>query len=218
MNTHRSIEKTIRDSAPYKLELSQEQMDRLKNAAAITLALVGVAGVVVLSAVAPNVIGAIGKLANRRGRRLTVKESSRQAGKTFYYLRRSGLVTMKEEGGIWRIFLTRKGQKRLEKLDWNTARIPCPKKWDKKWWQVAADIPTKEYRRGADLLRAKLKEMDFYPLQRTLWFYPHDPRPAIGFIVKTFNVEQFVTVMEINRLDREDEAKLKNFFHKKGII
>lgn len=212
-----AIQKTIRDSVPYRLELSRQQIDGLKTAAAVTLALVGVAGVVVLSVVAPNVIGVVGKFALRRGRRLTAKESSRKAAKTFYYLRRSGLITIKEAGGSWKIFLTDKGKRRLKELDWMTAKIPKPKKWDGKWWQVAADIPTKEFRRGADLLRAKLKEMDFYPLQRTLWFYPYDPREALKFIVQTYHIEQFVTVMEINRMDKEDEDNLKSFFRKKSI-
>jgi hypothetical protein len=83
---------------------------------------------------------------------------------------------------------------------------------------VAADIPTKDHRQGADLLRRKLKQMGFYPLQRSLWFYPFDPRPEIEFICREFGVANFVTVMEINRLDVQDEKLLKKHFSKLGKL
>ena len=83
---------------------------------------------------------------------------------------------------------------------------------------MAADIPTKEHKTAADALRRKLKEMNFYSLQRTLWFYPHDPRLEIDWIVRIYHIERFVTIMEISRLDLDDAEKMVKFFRKQKII
>lgn len=60
--------------------------------------------------------------------------------------------------------------------------------------------------------------MKFYPLQRTLWLYPYDPRLEIEFLIQHYGIERFVTVMEVNRLDRDDERVLKAYFENAGII
>ena len=108
--------------------------------------------------------------------------------------------------------LTEKAQRFMGKIGFRTIQIKKPKLWDKKWWLVAADIPTKEYRLGADQFRKKLKSMNFYFFQKSLWIYPFDPRKEIKFIAVTYGIEKFITVMEINHLDMEDESKAKQFF------
>ena len=82
----------------------------------------------------------------------------------------------------------------------------------------AADIPTKNYRRGADMLRRKLKELGFFSLQRTLWFYPFDPRKELEYVVNSFGIANFVTLMEVSRLDRDDEEIMKKFFRVSKIL
>ena len=193
-------------------------MEKIKTVSGIALAIVGVAGIIALSAVAPNMFVAIDKLFLKKGVRSSRKRKEIQIAQTFYYLKRSGLIRMRYASKDYKIFLTKFGAKRLKKLNFQTMTVERPDKWDGKWWQIAADIPTKEYRRGADLLRQKLKEMNFYPLQRTLWFYPYDPRQEIEFIVVHYEIERFVTVMEISRLDKDDERKMKVFFQKMMII
>jgi len=149
---------------------------------------------------------------------MSKKQRDRKLAKTFYYMKRSGYVIMKPTRGDFKIFLTHLGRKRYQKLNFQTLQIQKPKKWDHRWWQVAADIPTKKYRRGADLLRQKLKDLGFYPLQRTLWFYPYDPRTEIEFIISQFGIERFVTVMEVSRLDLDDNERMKKFFIQEDIL
>jgi len=210
----------IRNSIPKGKtpKLTPAQVEKIKTVSGIALAIVGVAGIIALSAVAPNMFVAIDKLFLKKGVRSSRKRKEIQIAQTFYYLKRSGLIRMRYASKDYKIFLTKFGAKRLKKLNFQTMTVERPDKWDGKWWQIAADIPTKEYRRGADLLRQKLKEMNFYPLQRTLWFYPYDPRQEIEFIVVHYEIERFVTVMEISRLDKDDERKMKVFFQKMMII
>lgn len=60
--------------------------------------------------------------------------------------------------------------------------------------------------------------MGFFPLQRTLWFYPYDPRSEVEFIITYYGIERFVTVMEIYRLDKDDESKMLSHFKELKIL
>jgi len=196
------------------IKLNAAQIESLKSVAGVVLAVVGVIGVVALAAVAPNLFSAIGKVARfaKTNKPTTREEKLKKLRRTFYYLKQSGLIQLKPEAGEVRISLTAKGREKLQKIFFESIRIPKPKGWNKKWWLVAADIPTKDYRLAADKFRRKLRDVGFYPLQRTLWLFPYDPRVEVQFIAETFGIQNFITMMEINRLDKEDESVLKKFF------
>ncbi len=218
---YEKIGAVIRKSTPLESKpyFTEEQIEKFKNVSQIILGIIGVAGVIVLSAVAPNIFVAADKLFNNRsrGRKYTKKVKDLKLSQAFYYMKRSGQIKIKSTGKDFLVSLTKLGRKRLRKLQFETLQIPQNQKWDGKWWQVAADIPTK-YKLGADLLRQKIKDMNFFPLQRTLWFYPFDPRDEVEFIANHYNIGRFVTVMEISRLDRDDERRMKAFFRKEKII
>jgi hypothetical protein len=219
---YQKIARAFTESALKQKELVLEprQITALKSAADIVLAIIASAGIISIAILAPNAFKALQPIfkAGKTGRRFSTKEKARKAAKVVYYLKRHNLVKMKRESGEWKIFLSRLGKTRYYSLGIEVLRVPSVKKWDKKWWQVAADIPTKEYRQGADLLRKKLKQLYFFPLQRSLWFYPYDPRREIEFISNHYSVANYVTVMEINRLDKDDEDKLIRYFSKLNIL
>lgn len=197
-----------------------EQVEKIKTAAGMALVIIGVAGVVTLAAVAPGVLSVLSRTLyrNSRNRRFSKKEKVTKLTRTFYYLKNQGYIKMKPTGKDFKIFLTNLGKRKLKKLQFEHLTVPKPKSWDGKWWQIAADIPTEDYKWAADLFREKLLDMNFFPLQRTLWFYPFDPREEIDFIVDEFGIGRYVTAMEINRLDSDDERKLKNFFRGQKIL
>ncbi len=209
--SHLNIGKMLKaQKAGERFSLSEEQLATLKRTAEVALAVIAVIGIATLVVAAPNVLGAIDKLfIKKHRRRLRTSELREKTSQAFYYLKRSGLIRLKKDGRDWRVLLTSLGTKKINKIFSDVRRIPKPKKWNKKWWLVAADIPTKNYRQGADLLRRKLKELGFCPLQRTLWLFPYDPRIEIQFLSDLYHISQFVTVMEVNRLDKNDEQKAK---------
>ncbi len=215
-----TISEIVRSAAPKdkKPTLTNEQIEAVKTAGGIALVILMAAGMIALSAVTPNIFAAYGKLFSRKGKRYSQKEVKNKVVRSFYYLKHKGLIGMRPTVGDFKIYVTALARKKIKSMQFRTMRVEKPKKWDKKWWQVAADIPTKEHKTAADALRRKLKEMNFYPLQRTLWFYPHDPRLEIDWIVRVYHIERFVTIMEINRLDRDDEEKMVKFFRKQKII
>lgn len=212
----------IRKSVPKEIPplLNPLQVEKLKTASGVVLVLVGVAGAVLLSAAAPNAFIAIEKLFDKkqRFRHFSHKEKEQKVIRSFYYLKKHGYIRMKPTREDIKIYLTKLGRKKLQKMNLENLTIWKPKEWNKKWWAVAADIPTKKYKWAADLFRQKLKDMKFFHLQRTLWLYPHDPRQEMAYLARYYRIGRFVTLMEISRLDRDDEAAAKSFCKTEEIL
>ncbi|OGE84822.1 MAG: hypothetical protein A3J48_01250 [Candidatus Doudnabacteria bacterium RIFCSPHIGHO2_02_FULL_46_11] len=95
--------------------------------------------------------------------------------------------------------------------------MPKAAKWDGRWWAVLADIPVKD-RVWADQFRVKVKTLGFYPLQRTVWFYPFDPRDEIDFVAEFYHVYRFVTVIRVDKLNENDRQTLQKYFRDQKII
>jgi DNA-binding transcriptional regulator PaaX len=87
----------------------------------------------------------------------------------FTYLRKRGLVKVKKDGYDVRVALTEKGEKAADKYRINDLAIRPQKKWDQRWRVVVFDIPTPS-KPVRDAFRKKLKDFDFYPLQKVLGF------------------------------------------------
>lgn len=199
--------------------LSPEQAEKLKTYTNVLLGMLAGAGMLTMMVLAPNALQALDLFQRRRGRRkLAPLEREQRVIRSFYYLRARGHIEVHQKGNDYEVSLTKQGRRQIRKMNFQTLAVPKNVRWDGKFWQVAADIPTKQHRRGADALRQKLKEMGFYPLQRTLWFYPYDPRMELEFISRTYGISQFVTTMKIAELDESDERVLKGHFKKQAII
>lgn len=198
---------------------TQSEIDSLKRVSEIALGVIAVAGIATIALVAPNLLMAIDKLFLRQGRRLSKREKEIKTAQAFYYLKKTGLIKLKPDQSGIKILLSKLGKKKLQKININLCRVSKQGgKWDKKWWVVAADIPTEDYRKAADLFRKKIKQMGFYPLQRTLWVYPFNPAKEIEFIADYFGIARFVTVMEVSRMDTQDEGDLLSYFKNLEIL
>ena len=212
INIRSEVERATQNQRPL-IELSAEQKEQLKTAAGAALAIIAAAGVLTIAVVAPNLFQAIDKIYRiSKRKKLSFQQKQKKVEQTFYYLKRQGLIQIRPESKGLVARLTQKGKDKVKALNVNTLQVPKPKAWDGKWWLVAADIPTKDYRWAADLFRNKIKAMQFYPLQRTFWLYPYNPAQEIEFLTQHFGIARFVTVMEINRMDSDDEQKLKKFY------
>jgi len=200
------------------VEISDIQIEKLKSYGEILLAVIALSGVLTVAVVMPGALGALRifqKLQPRR--RLNHQQKTCKVARTFYYLRKKGYIETIFEKNDWKIIITKKGNDRIRELKYETISIPKTKSWDGKFWQVAADIPTK-YRSGADAFRLKIKKLGLFALQRTLWFYPFDPRKEIEFVSRFYGIEPFVTVMRIDKLDPADKKVVKEYFKEKNLI
>ncbi|MBU4350774.1 hypothetical protein L6250_02100 [Candidatus Parcubacteria bacterium] len=106
---------------------------------------------------------------------------------TFYNLKRQGLIDIKKQGAQIYISLTEEGRKKAGFLQINDLKINQPKNWDKKWRLVIFDIAQlkKVYR---EAFRGKLKELGFYPLQKSVWVHPFDCGAEIELLKDFFGL------------------------------
>ena len=126
------------------------------------------------------------------------------------YLERRGLVITKKIGKTTYAEITEDGKKRIKKYDFNNMKIEKPKTWDKKWRIVCFDVPETK-KKGRDSLRLKLKELNFLPLQKSVWLHPYPCANEINFISEVFQISPYVWLMEAAKIDRE--KYIKNHFN-----
>lgn len=214
----RALAPTIKQSAPKpKIELTEQQVRGLKTAAEVLLAVVGVVGIGLVSIAAPKALQAFKYLKANDGKRVSYDWRRKKVARSFYYLKHQGYVNLKRNKNDFEINLTDKGKRKYERIRLDILKIKKPLIWDGKFWQVAADIPVK-YRKGADALRRQLKQMGFYALQRTLWFYPYDPRKEIDWLARQYRIGEFVTVMKVSTFDYADLKVLRDHFRETGVV
>jgi len=220
----------IKNAAPQDtkplFELSEKQIEKFKTIGDAVLAVVGT-GAVLLTALAPNIFDLInnptfGRRAyNRRSLYKNPKtkhrEQAAKVAKTIYYLKAKGYVELKPQGDDFLVKIIQKGRKKIKRMRFEGLEIKPEGKWDGCWWTVIADVPVED-RRRADLFRDKLKSLGFYPLQRTVWVYPHDPRDEVDFVSAYLGIQHYVTAMRVDMLDPEDEKAIQGHFRNQEII
>jgi hypothetical protein len=212
------LSKTIETSAPaVGFEFSENQIARMRTVGEVTLALSILAGTITLTVLAPNIFLALDKLFGKKqhgSKKVTLEKRKQQLKRSFYYLRDQDYIEIKKENGFISVSPTKKGKRRMNKIAFRNLKINKPKKWSGSWWVVLADIPSKKFRHQAYYFQKKLKAMGLYPLQRTVWVHPFDPREEVESSAAHFRINPFITIMEVKRLDPNDEENLKNHFHK----
>lgn len=137
--------------------------------------------------------------------------SKKKSVNTFNYLKRRGLIEVKREGYDARITLTKEGKKLAGKYQIDDLEIESPKKWDKKYRLIIFDIPNAT-RLMRDILRRKLKEWRFYPLQKSVWVHAFDCKAEIELLREFLGInKKQLLVLEVNKI--ENDRFLRKFFH-----
>ena len=89
--------------------------------------------------------------------------------------------------------LTSKGQKWYASSKFSKLSIR-PKAWDKKWRVIIFDIP-EDFSRKRHLFRRKIRSLDFYMLQKSVFVYPFDCQEELGFIGSYLGVGEYVDLI-----------------------
>ncbi|MFQ6082605.1 MAG: hypothetical protein ACE5WD_04500 [Candidatus Aminicenantia bacterium] len=128
----------------------------------------------------------------------------------FYRLRKEGLIKIKKKNHQIYITLTKKGRKKAGVFQINNLEIKKPKKWDRLWRIVIFDIAQlkKTYR---EAFRGKLKELGFYPLQKSVWAHPFGCKAEIDLLRDFFGLSE-KEVRLILAKDIGGDLELKEFF------
>jgi len=124
-------------------------------------------------------------------------------------LYQSKLIDFKEKSdGTVSMTLTDNGKKKIIQFNLDLIEIKKPKLWDRLWRLVIFDIPEGE-RRGRNALAAKLKELGFYPLQKSVFIHPYECKNEVDFIVELFNLRPYVRLFTIKETDIELDLRNK---------
>lgn len=103
---------------------------------------------------------------------------------TFYKLRKRGCIKFEKRNHQIYMSLTDEGRKKAGIYQINDLKIKKPGKWDGKWRIILFDISEKK-KIKREAFRGKLKELGFYPFQKSAWIHPYDCRDEVD-LLKTF--------------------------------
>ncbi|MBI2607908.1 MAG: hypothetical protein HYW51_03730 [Candidatus Doudnabacteria bacterium] len=163
---------------------------------------IGLAGVIIVAATAPNLFSALGLLKSRGYKQP-------QAKRAFDYAKRSGLITVKKTPNGNLVMLTEKGKIRLEKFRLGELQLTRPKKWDGKWRIVIFDVPEKfKFRRL--VFAQKLKLLGLYQLQKSVWVWPYEILEEVDLMKEAYEIRPFVRLITAESIDRQTD--LMKFF------
>lgn len=163
-----------------------------------TLGLIAVGGILTLGAVAPGILGEIGKMIYRKKKEKY--ERYREIWRAFHKLKQKGNIEfIKEENGYLVYRLSQKGKEKIRKFVFDELSINSPKEWDKKWRLIIFDIPeTRKKERNA--FRKKIQELGFYQCQKSAWIHPFPCLEEIEFVKNVFNINPFVKLFLVDEM------------------
>lgn len=165
-----------------------------------------IVGLVCISASSPYFIRSL--LANFKKWR---KYPNKKISDAFSNLKKQGLIEIQKKKHQIYIKLTEKGRKKAGIFQINDLKIKKSKKWDGKWRIVIFDIAQfkKTYR---EAFRGKLKELGFYPLQKSVWIAPFDYEAEIDLLRDFFGLSEDETRLIITE-NIGNANKLKRIFN-----
>lgn len=126
-----------------------------------------------------------------------------RAKRAIYNLKDKKLVNFYENGVIE---ITKNGKKKILQYDIEDINIKPPAKWDGFWRIVIFDIPEK-FKKARNALSKKIKDLGFFPLQKSVFVYPFECRNEINFVSEFFRVEKFTQYIVAKELDSEKFLK-----------
>lgn len=168
----------------------QKSVRRTRLNAAI-IGTLAVGGIIAIGLVAPNVLGAMGKLGliNPLQKRQSIKKSLTK-------LIERGYVTL--ERGKAR--LTPKGEKFAALLGEGRLALKKPRHWDGKWRVLIFDIPERR-KKTRNYIRMSLMQLGFRRLQDSVWVYPYDCEDLITLLKVDLRVGKDVLYMIVDKLE-----------------
>ena len=171
----------------------------------LTLKVLGTAGLVGVSVVAPNALQGLSVLLKKS----PVAHAKHQT--ILNELRRQGLVHVLQNQDELHYTLTPAGIYRLQKVIVDEISIPTQRQWDKQWRVVTFDVPIKQSKARA-YFTAQLKDLGFMMLQKSMWVHPFPCFDQIEQIAAHYNVLRYCSFMEVKKLDELSSKRLSRYF------
>lgn len=189
------------------LEKEAKKQRRLGKIQEVALAVVAIAGVLALTAVAPNMLQLLGGMGRNKSR------FKNQSEHVLTRLAQNGHITFEEREGKRFARITDAGQRFLLSHGRNLFMLAKkPKRWDRRWRIVLFDIPEKR-RKTRDALRKTMKSFGFYRLQDSVWVYPYDCEDVIALLKAELRVGAAALYMIVEKIENERHLKEEFLLH-----
>jgi DNA-binding transcriptional regulator PaaX len=104
-----------------------------------------------------------------------------------------------------------KGIHRLQRAQLDTVIIPHSAAWDGYWRMVTYDVPRAQSTKRR-LFTDQLKRLGFVMVRESVWFHKEPCFNAVLEIAKYCNIQRYITLAEIVRLDTVTLSKLETAF------
>ena len=182
------------------LEKKIKQKIRRTRINSAIIAALSIAGILAVGFIAPNVIGAMGKmgLINPHQKRQGIKKSLTR-------LIEGGYVAM--EGG--KVLLTPRGETYAALLKEGGFAVRKPRRWDGKWRIIIFDIPEKKkYKR--EQIRNMLTALGCTHLQDSVWVYPYDLEDIVTVLKTDLRIGRGLLYIIADTI--ENDASLRAHF------
>jgi len=177
-----------------KLKIFVSSKEGQKKISKIVLATLGIATLMSAIIVAPTAVAVVGGLFGNK------KYTRKKLSSAINGLRHQKLIEyIKDKNNQTIVRITTKGKSRLRAFAIEAMEIPEPRRWDGKWRAVIFDIPVR-FRKGREGLRHKIKDMDFFQLQKSIWVHPYPCEDEIIFVADFFGVGKYVEILTIESL------------------
>ena len=169
--------------------------------ARVILGIVGVTGIILVGAVAPNLLQLLPV-----GKRRFSKDA---LGQSLEGLKRKGLLKKVRSKTGWRLELTDKGQAELSAIETKQKILKKPWRWDKKWRILIFDIPESR-KKVRDQIRLLLRSFGFHRLQDSVWVYPYECEEVLELLRTKYRVRHEALYIRAEKIGKD--SQLREFF------
>jgi len=135
---------------------------------------------------------------------------------SIYNLKRRNYIQIKptKKKNVFRLELTAKGRKFFNKVNVNDISIAAPKKWDGRWRFFLFDVPEK-YKNSREILRDKLKKLNFFLFQKSVWIHPFACEKELNLICDYLGMTPYTMTFAAKI---ENDRVLRRYFLRQGVL
>jgi len=175
-------------------------MPKYRNLTKDILSGLAFAGMITIAATSPFFLVNLARAFLRSKKYCKNEYDNHKVARAFERLKRNRLIILKEKQGKFIVELTEWGKRKIEEMKLDDLVIKKPSVWDKKWRIIIFDIPEKYYKRARNALRDKLRKLNFFQLQKSVWVMPYPCEKEIQFLCELFDITRFVNVITADKI------------------
>ncbi|MFZ2303795.1 MAG: hypothetical protein WAV98_03350 [Minisyncoccia bacterium] len=129
-----------------------------------------------------------------------------RVGQAVKRLQKNNMIRIVNHNGHEVVELTSQGKKKVLDYDLENMQLETKKKWDGKWRIVMFDIPQTK-KKARDAVSYKIKEIGMYPIQKSVFVFPHPCKDEIDFVGGIFGVRENIIYIEATHIDGAEKVK-----------